>query len=229
MKISLLIIARNELRNIQLIYPLIVKYCKKCKIDFYFIDGNSTDGTIDFFKNKKIKNFQQIYSGRGGAILSGFQLVKSDAYIIFSPDGNEDISDLGKFVTYLKSGNDLVIASRMMVGAINEEDVNFLRPRKWVNNAFNLAVNILFNRRKYITDSINGYRGITASALNKISLDAIDYTVEYQMTIRCMKNNLKIFEFPTIEGQRIFGVTGAPNFSTGLAFIFRLFKEIFNR
>lgn len=226
MKISLLIIARNELRNIQLIYPLIVKQCKKYKIDFYFIDGNSTDGTIDFFKNKKIKNFQQIYPGRGGAILSGLQLVKSDAFIIFSPDGNENILDLHKFVAYLKSGNDLVIASRMMIGASNEEDIKFLKPRKWANNIFNLAVNIFFNHGDYITDSINGFRAITASALNKISLDAMDYTIEYQMTIRCMKNKFKIYEFPTIEGQRKYGATGAPSFPTGLAFIKRFFIEL---
>lgn len=229
MKISLLIIARNELKNIQLIYPLIYNECKKIGIDYYFIDGNSDDGSIDFFKENKINFFQQIYPGRGGAILSGFHLVKSDAYIIFSPDGNENISDLSKFPSLIKSGNDLVIASRMMNGAMNEEDIHIFKPRKWANNAFNFAINFLFNRKNYITDSINGFRAITSKALRHIHLDAIDYTIEYQMTIRCMKSNFKIYEFPTIEGQRKFGATGAPSFSTGIAFIRCLLKEIITK
>jgi hypothetical protein len=74
---------------------------------------------------------------------------------------------------------------------------------------------------------MTGMTLITKEALDIINLDATDYTIEYQMTIRCMKNKIKITEFPTTEGQRLFGTTGAPSITTGIAFIKRLIKEIF--
>ena len=228
MKIVLLVIAKNELKNIKHFYKSIDDVCKKYKVIQYFIDANSNDGTLEFLSSKKANVIQQLHSGRGGAILSGFELVKSDAYIVYSPDGNEDIRDLPKFLKFLHEGYDLVIASRMMKESFNEEDDNIFKLRKWVNNIFNFFANFFFNKSKnYVTDSINGFRAVTKKTISTIKLDAYDYTIEYQMSIRCMKSGLSIKEFPTIEGQRKFGVTGAPSFKTGLAFIKRFIMEVF--
>ena len=49
----------------------------------------------------------------------------------------------------------MVIASRMMETAVNEEGAEFLRWGKWANNAFNLLANAFWNRGTYVTDSIN--------------------------------------------------------------------------
>lgn len=228
MKFTLLIIAKNELKNIKFYFDDICRQCQSNNIDFYFIDSNSTDGTLEFLKSKNANIIQQHYPGRGGAIISGFEKIKSDAYIIYSPDGNENIKDLVLFKKFISSGNDLVIASRMMDGAFNEEDDHYFKPRKLANNVFNYLANMIFNKSdKYVTDSINGYRAVTKKTLEKINLDAFNYTIEYQMTIRAMKNNLKIHEFPTIEGQRLYGVTGAPSIRTGFAFIKRFLIEVF--
>ena len=75
----------------------------------------------------------------------------------------------------------------MMKGAVNEEDNQIIRLRKWANNFFNLIANISFNNKKYVTDSINGFRGITLKAFKKMNITANDFTVEYQITIRAMK------------------------------------------
>ena len=45
------------------------------------------------------------------------------------------------------------------------------------------------------------------------------------MTMRALKLGLKIVEFPTIEGQRVAGGTGAPSIGTGLRFINRIWRE----
>ena len=89
--------------------------------------------------------------------------------------------------------------------------------------------NITFRRSgKYITDSINGYRAITREAAKSLKLDATDYTIEYQMTIRAFKKKLNITEFPTIEGKRIFGETQAKSIPTGLKFLKCYLSEFFN-
>ena len=91
-------------------------------------------------------------------------------------------------------------------------------------------MNVLFNRSgTYITDSINGYRAITKSCATQLALDAPDYTIEYQMTMRALKQGMKVIEFPTVEGERVAGETGAPSIPTGLRFIRRLLIETFRK
>ena len=154
-----------------------------------------------------------------------FASTNSDALIFFSPDGNEDPKDIFKFRPLLEAGNDIVIASRMMRGARNEEDDEIIKLSKWVNQTFSLFANIFWNRGKYITDTINGFRAVKRSAWAKIRPDGPGYTIEYQSSIRAFKNRLKLAEFPTYEGDRI-GPGGAPRMSTGIAFIKCLWREI---
>jgi glycosyltransferase involved in cell wall biosynthesis len=231
MKIALCLLTRNEKVCLEVIYPQIPKPGPDAGFDaIYAIDGGSTDGTIEFFKQVGVPVLGQSKRGRGEAFLLAFQNIQADAYLFFSPDGNEAINDLKKFKPLLAQGNDLVIASRMMKGAFNEEDIHWFRPRKWANNFFNLLANFFFRKGQlFISDSINGYRAITAAAAKKLQLSASDYTIEYQMTMRALKHGLKIAEFPTHEGQRVAGETGAQSIPTGLRFVGRFFKELLGR
>lgn len=222
---------KNEIECLQAMLPKVIEAFQSSGYDsLYAIDGGSTDGTQEFLKKHNISVIAQSSKGRGQAFLHAFNQIDADAYVFFSPDGNEDEADFPKFKTYLEAGNDIVIASRMCKGAVNEEDAEIFKWRKWANNAFNILANVFFRRSgTFVTDSINGYRGITKSAAQKLQLTAQDYTIEYQMTIRAFKHRLKIFEFPTIEGQRIAGETGAPSFQTGLRFIKRLWTELLGK
>jgi glycosyltransferase involved in cell wall biosynthesis len=228
MKITLCLLTRNELACLKVIFPKIPGPGPESGYDAVVaIDGGSTDGTVEFFQEHGVPVVAQSRRGRGDAFLQAFDQIDSDAYLFFSPDGNEDIADLGKFRPLLEQGADVVIASRMMKGAVNEEDQHLFKPRKWANNAFNFLANRLFRKEgAYITDSINGYRAITRAAARKLELDALDYTIEYQMTMRALKNRLKVVEFPTIEGQRIAGESGAPSIPTGIRFLKRLKLEL---
>ena len=211
--------------------PRIQTELAKVKFEsIYAIDGGSTDGTLEILADYKIPVLSQSKRGRGQAFHVAFSEIMADAYLFYSPDGNEDEKDLGKFKQYLENGADLVIASRMCKDAFNEEDVHFFKWRKWANNAFNILANVLFRRSgSFVTDSINGYRAITKKATEILKLSAQDYTIEYQMTIRAFKHKLNIVEFPTIEGQRIAGETGAPSLQTGIKFLRRLYTELIGK
>lgn len=228
MKIVLCLLTRNERQSVEIVFPKLPIPGKNAGFDDVFvIDGNSNDGTPEYFRAKGITVLQQTRRGRGDAYLTAFDKIDADAYLFFSPDGNEASTDLNKFRPLLENGADLVIASRMMKGGVNEEDHKVFKWRKWTNLAFNLLANIVFRKRgPYVTDSINGYRAITKLAVEKLKLDAQFYTIEYQMTIRAMAQGLNIQEFPTCEGERVAGTTGAPSIPTGLAFIKCFFKEI---
>ena len=225
MKIALCLLTLNEKESLEIMFPQIPSPGENSGFDeIYAIDGGSTDGTLEFFKEKNITCLSQKNKGRGDAMLTAFNQINADAWIFFSPDGNEDPKDLSEFKKYFQEDYDLVIASRMMKGAKNEEDDNLFRPRKWANIFFNVLANVLFKRKGvWIYDTINGYRGVLKKAVNVMNLTARDYTIEYQMTIKAFKNRLRIKEFPTHEGLRVAGETGAPSIPTGLRFLKRLF------
>jgi glycosyltransferase involved in cell wall biosynthesis len=223
MKISLVFLTLNEIVGLQKNFEQVPL---ESVDEVLVIDGASTDGTVEFFQERKIPVHIQEIKGRGEAFRLAFRKATGDALIFFSPDGNEDPTDIPKFKPFLMKGYDLVIATRMVKEAHNEEDDQFFKWRKWANNAFTLIANLTWNRNVFITDTINGYRAITRQAWQELALDGPGYTIEYQSSIRAFKRELKITEFPTYEAQRIDDCEGSPSIQTGLAFLKLYYSEV---
>ena len=78
-----------------------------------------------------------------------------------------------------------------------------------------------------ISDPINGYRGITMSAWDKMQLDFYGYDIEYASSIQAYRFKLKVLEFPTIEGNRVGGKSGARAIPTTLAMLRVIRRMIF--
>jgi len=223
MKIGLVLLTRNEIQGVRSVVP---KLPREAVDEIFVVDGQSHDGTREYLEQAGIRVITQEKMGRGEAFRIAVATTTADALIFFSPDGNEDPADIPIFRSYLEQGADIVIASRMMRGARNEEDDLWVPLRKWVNQTFSLIINTLWNRGpKYITDTINGFRAVTVTAFRRIAPDGPGYTIEFQSSIRAMKQKMRIIEFPTHESARI-GPGGAPSLPTGIAFIKCLLREI---
>lgn len=218
---TLIILTRNEINGLK---SVIKKIPFKSVDEFFAVDYKSTDGTVEYFKKNKIPVIKQTKPGRGQAFKLAVQHAKGKYLIFFSPDGNENPADITKLVKLIKSGNDMVIASRFMKDSRNEEDEQLLKFRKWANQAFTLAVTVCWGG--HITDTINGYRAIKKDLFTKLNLDATGFAIEFQMTIRALKLKAKIVEIPTIEGNRIGGQSTAYAIPTGLTFLKLLWNEI---
>jgi glycosyltransferase involved in cell wall biosynthesis len=225
MNISLVLLSYNEIEGTRALLDRIpLDQVEEC----FAVDGGSTDGTREYLNEHGVRVVDQQSKGRGEAFRLAFEEASGDHLVFFSLDGNEDPADIPKFREYFEQGYDMVIASRMCRGARNEEDAQVIKLRKWANNVFNLIVNVLWNRgpNSYITDSINGYRGFSREAWEKLRPDGAGYTIEYQSTIRALKLRMRIAEFPTIEGERIGGESQAKSIPTGLRFLKLLMHEI---
>lgn len=191
------------------------------------VDGGSKDGSVEFLESKGIKVLPQPRRGRGVAFRLALANTDAETICYYSPDGNEDPDDIPRiFEKIEKDGSDMVVASRMMRGAVNEEDVHWFRPRKWVNQLFTLAVNLLWNRGPYVEDTINGFRAVRADAMRRCELDADGFPIEFQMSIRMMKLGFVIGEMPTHEHPRLGGHSTAESWPTGVVFVKTLLREI---
>jgi glycosyltransferase involved in cell wall biosynthesis len=226
MKSSLIILTLNEIEGVRTLYDRIpFDAADEC----FVVDGGSVDGTMEFFKERGIRVVPQEIKGRGEAFRIAVKEAKGDYLIFFSPDGNEDPSDIPKLIELLTKGYDIAIASRFLPDSRNEEDDLLFPWRAWANRTFTYIANIIWNtNRNYITDTINGYRAIKKEAFNKLNIDAPGFVIEYQMSIRAMKSGLKVVEIPTIEGQRIGGESTAKSIPTGFIFMKHLLREIKN-
>jgi len=221
MKTTLVILTLNERIALEKIFDRIPF---KVVDEVLAIDGNSKDGTIEFFKKKNIKVIVQEKKGRGEAFRIALNKAANEQIIFFSPDGNEDPNDIPKIKEELDNDFDIVIASRFMEGSRADDALALIPYRGYGNKFFTMLANIFFNGK--LTDSINGFRGVKKEKIKKLNLDAEGYAIEYQMSIRALKRGYKIKEFPTFEGDRIAGKSGAKTISTGLYFLWILFREL---
>ena len=223
MKKTLVLLTLDEIEGITALFDQIPWDAAD---ESFVVDGGSTDGTREFLSEKGIQLIGQEKKGRGEAFRIAFAEAKGDVLCFFSPDGNEDPSDIPRLFAAVEAGADLAIARRFGKDARNEEDDLKLPFRAWANRAFTWMANLLFNHGSYVQDAINGYRAITRSAFDKLAVDAQGFLIEYQMTIRAMKLGLKITEVPTIESKRIGGQSTASSIPTGFRFLRGLLREI---
>jgi glycosyltransferase involved in cell wall biosynthesis len=190
------------------------------------VDGGSTDGTRELWAAHGFRVVDQTRPGRGEAFRVGAAATSEPMICFFSPDGNEDPADIPRLLARLDEGFDLAIASRFALGAVNEEDVHWFRPRAWVNRLLTWIANRLFNRGPFVTDTINGYRAISRVAFERLQLTECGFPIEYQMSIRAMRAGLRIAELPTQEGQRIGGESKAHSIPVGVGHLKVLFSEL---
>lgn len=214
---SLIILTLNEIDGVRALIPALPPGIAD---EILAVDGGSTDGTREFLQEHNIPVFGQARRGRGEAFRVGVANSSGEYIVFFSPDGNEDPADIPRLFALLESGADMAIASRFLPGARNEEDEETLPLRKWVNQAFTVLANLLWNRGQFwVSDTINGYRGIRRRAFEQLAPTSLGYTIEYELTIGALRAGLKIAEIPTIERGRIGGETKGASWPTGKTFL----------
>jgi hypothetical protein len=222
--ITLVVLVRNEEVGLRAVMP---RAPLDLFDDCFAIDGNSADKTVEVLGSFGVKVYPQVERGLGAAMLEARARVRTDAFIFFHPDGNEDPTDLPRMADLLRAGHAFVVASRMIPGAWNEEDDKLLKWRKYANKGFALLANLFFaHGGNRTTDVTNGFRGITRAAWDQLNLSSHDLTMDYQMVIRALKVGVPITEFPTREGQRVDGDTHFASIPTGIAELKLLGREI---
>ena len=227
MTVALCLLTWNEIDGVQHDVPLIDR---KQFDQIYCIDGGSSDGTIEYLESQGITVYQQTAKGINQACLDGVSHCKCDAFVFYHPKGTIPVEDVYKFRPLYEQGYEFIVGSRMMKGAHNEEDDQFLKPRKWFVLGTGLLAQILFRREgNVIWDTLHGFRGMTVEGFKKANISNFDRSIDIEMVCRAYKCRLKRIEFPTHEKSRIGGKTHFNAFSTGWQVLKYLAWETFSR
>jgi glycosyltransferase involved in cell wall biosynthesis len=196
--------------------------------EVYAIDGGSKDGTIEYLNDRGITVHQQDTRTYNGAYISAFKRCTTDALIFFHPKGSIDPAILPKFRSYFENGHDIVIASRIVPGAVNEEDAHFFRPRKWFVRAVAVAAAILWKRDSgpLIWDVLHGCRGMRRDSFYRIDPIPMGVSLDLEMVARGYRFRMKQAEFPVEEKPRPSGSTHFKAWPTGKALLKYLWREL---
>lgn len=237
MSIGLVILNKNESLGVEWLIPRLPRDVFDC---VFAVDGFSTDDSALKLKAAGIEVHVQGSNGRGAAFKLAFEEAikrKLDGLCFISSDGNEDPSDLKSMYSSLRAGSDICIGSRMMAGAVNEEDISWFRPRKLANKFFAVLGWLSFGlKRPYITDPINGYRGLSTDAWARLAIDSDGFGIEYESSLKAYVLGLRVDEFPTREGERVGGKSTATpiratkamvvSFGNAVKFRFRYMRKV---
>ncbi len=233
MKTTLCVLTLNEIDSIKVIMPQV----NSSLFDqVLIIDGGSTDGTIEWCKEHGYEVYVQQKRGLRQAYLEALPHIRGDVMITFSPDGNSVTEVLPDLVNELKKGYDMVIVSRYLGSAKSEDDSMITRFGNWL---FTTMINVLHGGR--YTDAMVIYRGYKKSLFHDLKLTedwaftipeklfCTRISIEPLLSVRAARAKLKVTEIPGDEPKRIGGERKLQIIRWGLAFLYQIFFELFNK
>lgn len=210
-RVSVVVPARNEARNIPIVFATIPNDVHEIIV----VDGNSTDDTVEvaLATRPDVRVIDQPGNGKGDALSAGFAACSGDIIVMMDADGSMDGAEIPRFVSALTSGSDFAKGSRYMQTQLSgSTDITHIR--SFGNLGLRSAVNILFGSR--YTDLCYGYAAFWRWTLPHLDLQCDGFEVETLMNIRAQTTGMQIAEVPSMETERIHGVSNLNAVRDGL-------------
>ena len=168
--------------------------------DILVIDGNSTDDTVTKAQNTGARVVVQTGKGKGQAINQAFRLLSSKYVVMVDGDGTYLPQEVDTLIEPVISGEaDHVIGNR------------FANYQKGAFTGLNLFGNMILNKifglaySIWLNDILSGYRAFNYNAYKQIELKKTGFEVETEITVECVKKDLKIVEVPITYLTRVSG------------------------
>lgn len=231
MKVTLLIPTLNEVEGMKSIMPQIQPSWYD---QLLIVDGQSTDGTIEYCREKGYELVIQKEKGMRKAYVECLPFIKGDVILTFSPDGNSIPELIPDCLKKMEEGYDMVIVSRYAPGAKSYDDDPVTA---FGNHLFTSFIN--FFHGGHYTDAMVIYRAFKKNLIFDLDLDKdSSYAFEEKLfhtniswepllSIRAAKRKLKITEIPGDEPAREGGERKLQVLRWGAAYMFEVFREIF--
>ena len=231
MKVTLLVPTLNEIDGMKDIMP---KVKREWVEQILIVDGQSTDGTIEYAKSQGYDVVIQKQKGMRHAYMEALPFVKGDVILTFSPDGNSIPELIPVCIAKMKEGYDMAIVSRYADGAKSYDDDMVTSFGNWL---FTTLISLIHGA--HYTDAMVIYRAYRKSLISELDLDKdSSYAFEEKLfntqiswepllSIRAAKRKLKTIDIPGDEPRREGGVRKLQVLRWGGAYMYQVFREIF--
>jgi glycosyltransferase involved in cell wall biosynthesis len=220
--VSVVMPAMNEAKNLPYVLPRIPRWVD----EVILVDGNSIDDTVQVACQlwPRIRIVHQKGKGKGDALRAGFQAARGEIIVMLDADGSTDPAEIPLFVAHLRAGADFAKGSRFVQGG---DTTDMPLYRKLGNGVFALLVRLFFGGR--YSDLCYGYNAFWARLLPYLNLDGDGFEIETMMNIRALYGGFRIAEVPSIEAERIHGVSNLKTIPDGWRVLKTILKERFAR
>ena len=231
MKVTLLVPTLNEVDGMKSIMP---KVKKEWVDQILVVDGQSTDGTIEYAQQQGYELVIQKKRGMRNAYMEALPHVKGDVILTFSPDGNSIPELIPDCINKMKEGYDMVIVSRYAKGAKSYDDDAVTGFGNWL---FTTTINLLHGH--HYTDAMVIYRAYKKNLIVDLDLDkdssyafeeklfGTNISWEPLLSVRCAKRKLKTADIPGDEPAREGGDRKLQVLRWGAAYMFEVIREVF--
>ena len=217
MSTAVFVLTLDEIDGVSVIMPQVKKEWAE---QIVFVDGGSTDGTVEKAKELGFEVIHQQNKGEGNACRIGTDATQSDYVMFFSPDGNDLPEDIPKLIEKTKQGHDVVHISRFGKNSISN-DANWFE--YFGNKMFTFLAHSFFGGN--YTDALNGFRIIKRAFWDELKTDAQYLNIEQQTCIRCAKRQIPIYQIDGREPARIGGERIMRPLTTGAQLSYQIIKE----
>lgn len=215
-RVSIIVPALNEARNLELILPNLPEVH-----EVIVVDGGSQDGSEEVVRRvmPSAKFLQQTRRGKGNALAVGFAAVTGDVVVMFDADGSADPLEIPRYVEALVDGADFAKGSRYLPGG-GSTDLTLLRSAG--NKALSATANMLFGTT--YTDLCYGYNAFWADIIDSLALPSVSaseaqwgdgFEIETVINTRIALNNYTVTEVPSYELDRVHGESNLRTFRDG--------------
>lgn len=222
-KNSLIIISKNEIEGLKVIGER-VNLQKRFLNEIILVDGQSTDGTIEYAKKLGWRVIVQNDSELGiiNGLRIGIENSNSEYVTFFTPDNNcipEKIEEIHNVLE--KNDNcDMVTVSRYYKGSKSYDDNLISGFGNWM---FTFLVNFLF--RANYTDVLGIYRCFRKSLLNELNINFDLLSISTTLCIRCKKRGKKVVEIGGDEPDRVGGYSYRSYIKNGFQELYTILRE----
>ncbi len=220
MKVSIIVFEVNEVDGMRAMMPQIKR---EWYDELIVVDGGSTDGTIEYAKEKGYSIFIQKERGVGAALNEAVRKVSGDIVIIYAPDGSFEVDQIPIITEKIRAGYDVVNVSRYMGGNKSHDDNIFTGTANWI---FTKIAGLMFPFQ--FTDFLYTYLGFRREVISGLNIDNKERTWGQILLLRAVKKGLKIIEIPGTEYKRIGGDVKVPKIRAGWAIVKTLMQEKFS-
>jgi glycosyltransferase involved in cell wall biosynthesis len=185
--------------------------------EVFAIDGGSTDGTVEVLRQHGVVVRPQIRLSLNAAYWQAVEASACENIVVFFPKGTLDPSIAKEMKLLLLAGNEMVVASRLIKGARNEEDDSLFRPRKWGIRILAMFAALCWCRRRpVIHDVLHGVKGFTKRAFLDMNPSQAGVTIDLEMAVRAYRLRLPVCELPVVETTRSWGDSRFKILPTGI-------------